>query len=91
MWTRKKCETGIAHLEVYLVQRTGVGTFYVLVPEEGYVVLAPGLNFIETAEDGTEKKIPYVSHGGGTEMPTYDWKKNPKGYCAVLEQEAPKC
>lgn len=92
IWTHSDNYDLIPNLYIRSHFKDGVLQFYSLYAIDGYVLYSPANDSYIYNEDGeiiynengSPAIEPYYSQGGATEMPTYDWKINPKKWQAIL-------
>ena len=94
MWTSKEIIDILPNLMAKCHYKDEILQFYQLYPMWGYLLHVPsgdGTQIDEEGnpvldENGNEIVVPYLSEGGATALPNYDFISNPLGFEAVIKE-----
>ena len=94
MWTSKEIIGILPNLMAKCHYKDEVLQFHQLYPVEGYLLHVPSGDSKQMDEEGNpvldengnEIIVPYLSEGGATALPNYDFTVNPLGFKAVKKE-----
>lgn len=94
MWTTNDLLDILPNITAKCHYKDEVLQFYQLYPVEGYLLHVPSGDSKQMDEEGNpvldengnEIIVPYLSEGGATALPNYDFISNPLGFEAVIKE-----
>ena len=94
MWTSKPLTDILPNVTAQCHYKDKVLQFYQLYPAKGYLLHVPSGDSTQIDdegnpvldENGSEIIVPYLSEGGATALPNYDFISNPLGFEAVIKE-----